>query len=53
MILKRKAVLFLLSFASLLLGTRSELVEVIDLNANWSITNQNLSEFLNSTNISK
>ncbi|XP_011178216.2 beta-mannosidase isoform X2 [Zeugodacus cucurbitae] len=42
MILKRIAVLFILSFASLLLCARSELVEVIDLNANWSITNQNL-----------
>lgn len=51
MILKRLLVLFIICFANLLLGTHTELVEVIDLNANWSISNQNLSEFFNSTNI--
>uniref|UniRef100_A0A0K8U7S0 beta-mannosidase n=1 Tax=Bactrocera latifrons TaxID=174628 RepID=A0A0K8U7S0_BACLA len=42
MILKRIAVLLSFSLASLFIGAHSELVEFVDLNANWSITNQNL-----------
>ncbi|XP_004523471.2 beta-mannosidase [Ceratitis capitata] len=43
MILARLKVLFILPFASLFLAAKSELVAIIDLNANWTVTNQNLS----------
>ncbi|XP_053954052.1 beta-mannosidase-like [Anastrepha ludens] len=42
MILKRNPALAILSFASFILAAHSELVEIVDLNANWSLTNQNL-----------